>query len=513
MNTAPASTTPTARVTPIRPARGRAALPALLALGAILALYHDTFWSMILLWSRSQTFAHGYVIVPLSAWLVWRQRAQLAAVPLRPCGAGLVLLLALGLAWLLAAVADVPVVSQYAATAMLPAALLATLGWRLARAIAFPLAYLMLAVPFGEVFLPPLIDFTARFTVTALQLTGVPVFRENNNFSIPSGNWSVVEACSGLRYVIASLALGSLYAYLNYRSLTRRLVFIGISLLLPILANGVRAYLIVMIGHWSGMRLAVGVDHLVYGWLFFGLVSLLLFWGGAHWREERAPAAKGAAGYFPPRPGATMGAAACVAIAVCWPLLAAALLAAPATPAAAWPLAIATPIGWRAMPTPPPWRPAHAGAPRLFVQSYQRAGAATVSLQLAWYASQAKGSGPLALPPPGYEDEWALDGVAERTVMAGPKVLTVRQTLLRSTRGRVLVWRWYRQGGIDTGNAFAVKLLLAKGKLLGGDASGADIILAAPYDDREAPPEATLAAFLSAMWPAIDKGLRDAGRH
>ena len=141
-------------------------------------------------------------------------------------------------------------------------------------------------MPFGEALIPPLIDFTADFTVTALQLTGIPVYREGSFFTIPSGNWSVVEACSGLRYLIASFTLGALYAYLTYRSLKRRLIFIALSVIVPIIANGVRAYLIVMTGHLSDMSLAVGIDHLIYGWVFFGLVMLLLFWAGSFWRED-----------------------------------------------------------------------------------------------------------------------------------------------------------------------------------------------------------------------------------
>ena len=61
------------------------------------------------------------------------------------------------------------------------------------------------------------------------------------------------------------------------------------SIAVPIIANWVRAYAIVMLGHLSNMRLAVGVDHLIYGWLFFGLVMALLFWLGSLWHEPAAP--------------------------------------------------------------------------------------------------------------------------------------------------------------------------------------------------------------------------------
>ena len=141
-------------------------------------------------------------------------------------------------------------------------------------------------MPLGEVLVPTLMDWTATFTVAALRASGVPVYQEGNFLVIPSGMWSIVEACSGLRYLIASLMVGCLYAYLSYRSPGRRVAFIAASLVLPIFANWLRAYMIVMLGHLSNNRLAVGVDHLIYGWIFFGLVMVLLLWIGSRWRED-----------------------------------------------------------------------------------------------------------------------------------------------------------------------------------------------------------------------------------
>jgi EpsI family protein len=119
-------------------------------------------------------------------------------------------------------------------------------------------------------------------------LTGIPVFREGNQFVIPSGNWSVVEACSGVRYLISSLMVGMLFAYLNYRSLRRRWIFAGVSLVVPIIANWLRAYFIVLLGHFSNNKLAAGADHLIYGWVFFGVVIFLMFMIGSRWSEPDA---------------------------------------------------------------------------------------------------------------------------------------------------------------------------------------------------------------------------------
>jgi len=195
---------------------------------------------------------------------------------------------AIAFAWLLGDLATVNSVKQLAMTALIVLAIPAVFGLQVAQAIAFPLAFLFFAVPVGEFLLPQLMSWTADFTVLALQATGIPVFREGNQFTIPSGSWSVVEACSGVRYLIASFMVGSLFAYLNYRSPRRRLIFAALSLAVPIVANWIRAYLIVLLGHLSYNKVAVDADHLIYGWLFFGLVIGIMYAIGMVWAEPGA---------------------------------------------------------------------------------------------------------------------------------------------------------------------------------------------------------------------------------
>ena len=266
--------------------------PAGVTIGVLLLLtgiFWPTFLSMEEVWARSETFAHGYLIVPISVWLIWRKRGELAQIRPRPDLRGLLLLAAAGVSWLLADAGSVNVVAQYAFIAMLIAAVWILLGEAFVRAAFFPLMFLFFAVPMGEFLIQPLMDVTADFTVAMLQATGIPVYREGTFFSIPSGDWSVVEGCSGLRYLIASVTLGTLYAYLTYRSWKRRLLFSIAAMIVPVFANSGRAYMIVMIAHLSDMKLALGVDHYIYGWVFFGIVMLLLFWIGSFWREDDQP--------------------------------------------------------------------------------------------------------------------------------------------------------------------------------------------------------------------------------
>ncbi|MPQ56031.1 exosortase A [Duganella sp. FT27W] len=490
----------------------------LLALAALLVLYCASVRSLFDVWIRSATFAHGFIIAPIAAWLVWRQRAHWRHVPIRPALLALPVLAAVGAGWLLAMVASVQVLHQFCLILLVIGSVVAIGGVALGRALAFPLAYLLLAVPFGEVFIAPLIDFTTAFCVITLQILGIPVFRENNYLTLPTGTWSVVEACSGLRYLIASLAMGAVYAYLTYRSTWRRLAFIAVSLVVPVIANGVRAALIILLGHYSDMSLALGVDHLIYGWVFFGLVTLLLFWWGARWRQPEAPVPSVPSAPAPsasPRRLAAMTAAV-VTLCAIWPAierLVAARDTAPATDVMAGrPFRLpAPPTPWTATPmAPTDWHALHRGLPRRWSANYHDGSGATVSLQLTWYQHQRRRDELLSpvrrMVVPGLP-RWLETPAGQHDITVGGRRITVQQTIEQSANVKLLVWRWYRQQDLETASPVMLKLVIAKNRLLGGDDSAAEIIVASSYDDEPAPAERAMTALLDALLPAIEQGL------
>jgi exosortase A len=482
------------------------------AVAAILALYWDTAGSMVALWASSDTYAHGYLIVPIALALVWRRRREVAKLVPAPDYLGFVLLAGAGFAWLVAAAGQVQVVQQYAMMAMIPAAVVALAGRRVALALAFPLSFLLLAVPFGEAFLPLLMDWTADFTVAALRLTGIPVYREGTFFAIPSGQWSVVEACSGLRYLIASITVGALYAYLTYRRFWKRALFIVLSVVVPVVANFLRAYMIVMIGHLSGMKLAVGIDHFIYGWLFFGLVIGVLFWLGSFWRDA-APASRERDAAFPAAARATAAAMACTAIGVAalaapWPLYAQYLDR--ANEARAVLTAPAEASGWSLEPQPVThWRPHYAGAAATAFAVYRKEDR-SVALYLGYYRNQRQGTELVSSQHAiagGPGSSWASIGAGPRTEELRKGAVELRQTRLRSPSGRLLVWDWYRVAGRDLGNPYLAKALLARDKLLGRGDDSAAIAIAAPYDIRPEVAAETLRLFAREMLPSIDAAL------
>jgi exosortase A len=484
-------------------------------IATILAIYYQTTAAMVSIWERSDTFAHCFIIAPISIWLIWRKRKQLAALGYHPNPWVLLLLVVLGFGWLLAALANVMVVQQYFLVAMIPAAVWAIIGNQMAWALAFPLAYLLLSVPFGEVFLPTMMNFTADFTVAALQLTGIPVYREGTFFTLPSGNWSVVEACSGLRYLIASFTLGTLYAYLTYHSTKRRLAFISLSVIVPIVANGIRAYMIVMTGHLSDMRVAVGADHLIYGWVFFGLIMLILFWIGSLWREDEQTAndAKANLGHkidTSSLQATAVAAVAVVAVTILWPAYAS-YLNRDAGIADNSRIDIAgIPGKWETTETPlTSWKPQYIGTPSRFLRTYQN-GARSVSIYVTEYHNQQPASQLITTANflvPGKDAEWRNLREETRSIKLGLQRLTVRQNLLHSTSQKLLVWRWYRIADHETTNPPMAKIILAKQKLLARGDQGAEIIVATTYEDRPDEALPVLLDFLNDMMPGIKKGL------
>ncbi len=477
----------------------------------LLLAYYVTSASTVAIWSRSETFAHGFLIFPISAYLIWSRRHQIAAFAPEPDLRGLFVLALLGLGWLAADLARVLVVQQLALVAMIPALVFTLLGWRVTWAMAFPLAFLLLAVPMGEFLIPHMMNFTADFTVAALQLTGIPVYREGTFFTIPSGNWSVVEGCSGLRYLIASFTLGTLYGYLTYRSLKKRLLFAAASIVVPIIANGLRAYMIVMIAHLSDMRLALGVDHYIYGWVFFGVVMLLLFWIGSFWREDEAGAPPSRA--MPavvPAPGAGRGkvlaaAIAALAVAGLWPAYA---YYAEARAPKDFQINLVAPVaanGWQPVSPFTDWLPHYSGTDAHLAQTYRK-GDKTVAVFLAYYRYQRQGAelvNSMNEMIPQKDPVWSNVGEKDRTADLGGRATEVIQTKLRSSGQRLLIWNWNWLNGPVTANPYWAKFYEARERLFGRWDDAAAVIVYTPYEGRPEDAAKVLQEFVHDMLPSV----------
>ena len=253
-----------------------------LAWSALVLLTRGDWAEMARQWWNSSTCNHILLIPPILIWLVRLRWPELAKLRPQAWWPGLAWLGAGLLAWRLGTAAGVNLVAQLGAVMLVQSAVATLLGPRIVAALLFPLAYMIFLVPFGDEIVPPLQAITARMAVALTQASGVPASIDGVFIDTPVGLFEVAEACSGVKFLVAMIALGTLVAHLCFRSWKRRAIFMAACAIVPVLANGVRAWGTIYIAQSRGVEFAAGFDHIFYGWFFFALVMTGLL--GASWR-------------------------------------------------------------------------------------------------------------------------------------------------------------------------------------------------------------------------------------
>ena len=257
-------------------------------------LVHQALYSAGVIWIGNEIFNHCALVIPASIYLIWERRKEIDWAGAHSSKLALFFLFGQLLLFLLGVAGDIQLFQHVAVFSMLPTLFWCFVGNSIAWQLKFPLLFVLFAVPVGEELVPFLQEITADISVYMLQLSGIPLFRSGLFIEIPQGKFLVAEACSGVSFLIASIVIGNLYAYMNLQTMWRRIFFVLLSVIVPILANAVRVYGIILVGYWSDMKHAVGADHLIYGWFFFAFVIILLL-GIGEWiraRENKSLKAK-----------------------------------------------------------------------------------------------------------------------------------------------------------------------------------------------------------------------------
>jgi EpsI family protein len=235
----------------------------------------------------------------------------------------------------------------------------------------------------------------------------------------------------------------------------------------PIVANGLRAYMIVMIGHLSGMELATGVDHIIYGWLFFGLVMFIMFWIGSYWREdERRRPRRPAAAQMPSGAPAPCRRVSRPMVAAVLVLCAAVAGAAPGRrtrqPQSGAGPAGPTRPGWPPAPEFTDWKADYMQPDAALAPVYQQAGV-PVGLTVLYYRNQDRSKSLISSVNrlAAYEDAWhETDGTAAQSKAWANARWPARNRAAHQQRA-MLVWSLEWIGGHYTSNDYVGKLCQA----------------------------------------------------
>lgn len=448
---------------------------------------------------NSTTYGHCLFVLPVFAWLVWQRRAGLARLTPEGWWPGLAVVGGGATVWLAGFAGEVALLRHLGLVTMLQGSVLAALGPNVARGLVFPLAWLFFLVPFGEELEAPLQDFTAAMAIGLLGLAGVPASIDGVLITTPNGYFEVAEACSGAKFVIAMIAYATLVANVCFVSWRRRVAFFAMAMVVPILANGLRAFGTIYAAWLTSVEEATGLDHIIYGWVFFAAVMAGVLAIGWRWFDRDPDAA-----WFDPATlqgpvrGRIDGLLAGVltlltgALALGW----ANVIDARADP---MPQRIALPeiAFWQQemQPAAARWAPHYPGADHRVMMRYTDRMGGTVDLSVALFANQRDGKEMIGfgIGPLRENDLWVR--VEDLPPLAGGAAIRMRAPgpVERETV------TFYAVGNVVTGSARRAKLETMRVRLLGGPQRAVAITLSAPREGQDS--RATLERFVRALGP------------
>jgi len=255
-----------------------------LVAGELLLLFAPTLRFLFSRWTMSVWHnAHGLFVPPLVAWLAWDELRRCRSLPVRGSAGGFVVLVPALALHALDAGLHTELLSAIALLIALPGISLLVLGTARTRRIAFPLFFLIFALPIPlgmtENLHLVLRHLTVAVTTALLPLLGVTVFTEGTTLHLTRGALTVADACSGFSTLYAALAVATFGAY-TARSPIRRVLVLALAAPIAVASNIVRVLLLVGLVQGWGPAALHTVLHPLSGLLTFAIALPLIFWLG-----------------------------------------------------------------------------------------------------------------------------------------------------------------------------------------------------------------------------------------
>jgi exosortase D (VPLPA-CTERM-specific) len=271
------------------------AFTVLLTAGMLGYMYADSLRYMVGQW-EAEDYSHGFFIPFISAFLIWQGRKRLVGMDVHPSWWGpSIILLGLFL-YVVGNYATLYIALHLSLWLVIVGLVLSFVGVQGTRAITFPLLYLLMCIPL-PVFLQGSLSeslqlLSSTLGVGCLQLVGITAFREGNVIDLGPIQLHVVEACSGIRYLLPLTALALLCAHLFRDRMWKRVVVVLSALPISVFINGLRIGIVGLLVELYGPQAAEGFLHLFEGWvLFMASLGFLIaeMWLLARWEPLAGP--------------------------------------------------------------------------------------------------------------------------------------------------------------------------------------------------------------------------------
>jgi exosortase len=262
---------------------------AIALFGLTLVLYFPTLRLLVLQWWRDPDYAHGFFVPLVSGYVLWHQRDRWLNCELKPNNFGLLVMVAAIFLLIGGSLGAELFVSRVSFLVFLAGLILFLRGWKMLRAVSFPLGFLIFMIPIPVIIYNqitfPLQLLASRFATAWLELFQVPVLREGNVLILPNYSLEVVEACSGVRSLMTLISLAVAYGYLVDQRRWVRYVLPALMFPIAIFSNAFRILGTGVLTYHFGPRMAEGFFHEFSGWMVF--VAALILMLACHWIMRR----------------------------------------------------------------------------------------------------------------------------------------------------------------------------------------------------------------------------------
>lgn len=227
----------------------------------------------------NNAYTHGYLVLLISLWLVVRDRRRLFAAPLKPEPRVLWLVAAFSLLWVYCYGAAIQDPQLLLLPLLLFAAIVASLGRRLARVLYFPIGFLYFAMPAWSDISRTLQWMSIQANDFLVSMWGIPAYLTGKYIHLPGGVLEIANGCSGLHFFVVGLALAALYGELAGDSTRRRLFWLALMGVFAIVGNWIRIFVVVAAGYETDMKsYLITVSHYWFGWGVFVVFFIVFLW-------------------------------------------------------------------------------------------------------------------------------------------------------------------------------------------------------------------------------------------
>ena len=251
----------------------------ILLFAAFIAVYYPVMNGLVKVWYNSDDFSHGFLIIPLSAYILWQDRKVLSTQPVDGSWIGLLVVIFSLFMYLFGKFGAIYTLSSISMVTFIWGAVIYILGLKFFKLCIFPLLFLLFMIPVpAQIYAAltnPLQFIVTKVTVAMASMMGVIIYREGNVIHLSDMTFQVVQACSGLRSIMTMLTLGAIFSYFSLRTPIMRTILIAAGIPIAIAINIFRVFTVVIAYNYFKFNLSEGTPHTILGLLVFALGFVL----------------------------------------------------------------------------------------------------------------------------------------------------------------------------------------------------------------------------------------------